>query len=775
MTEPNPGSVESVKDYGSPPEGSVGRWLAEIKAYDRTFDAWAKRARASTRRYRNEVAQNADETLASNPKKFNLYWSNIQTLQPAIYSRPPKADITRTHKDRNPVARAAAVILERGTRAELETGGFDEAMRASRDDYLLTARGQAWVRYVPTYGEETRDRVFLQADTGEDGGKRYSRLDGVDLPIDVEPQFDDAGQPYIEDGEPYRPVIAECAKQDHIAWPDFGHTPAPKWSKVRAVWKREQMTREQLVERFGKEKGDAVQLTKVATSITEADLASYGDTFRRGEVYEIWDKPNGKVIWISPGYTQGPLDEIDDPLHLEGFFPCPRPLYGTLTTDSLIPVADLDEYRTQIEEIDTLTQRIALLTEALRLAGVYDSAAGNELQGLFKGGDNTLIPVDNWAMWAEKGGLPGAISFLPLKEVADTIVALSNIREQAKKDLYEVSGIADIVRGQSNPNETLGAQRIKGQFAGMRLEDRQAAMARFARDVVKITAEIVAEHFSNETLWEISGWEHTDEARALDRAEQEWLKRSQASSFMTGQGGSSQFPPNGGQALYISAGMAPAPMPPQGERPPSAREVFDRAVELLRSDRLRGYTIDIDTDSMVFEDRQAEKQSRVELVQATSAFLREAVPAATAYPDIAPVLMELLMFALRGFKTGRSLETMFEQASDVIGQGGRAQAPQPAGQKPAGADPQIEMGKLKLQMQQMQIDMQRLQLDRETAQADIALRAREMEAGMRGEAEDRALEAQRIEVEREGQVLDAVVTARTAAMRSGPSSQQRSM
>ena len=30
-------------------------------------------------------------------------------------------------------------------------------------------------------------------------------------------------------------------------------------------------------------------------------------------------------------------------------------------------------------------------------------------------------------------------------------------------------GISDIVRGASNPNETLGAQELKGQYASMRL------------------------------------------------------------------------------------------------------------------------------------------------------------------------------------------------------------------------------------------------------------------------------------------------------------------
>src|SRR3990167_1115992 len=504
---PDTGSLESVKDAGTEPTEKVGLWLSEIRAYEKTFSDWHLAAERAIKRYRNDADTNAANT--SSPRKFNIFWSNVQTLQPALYSRTPKADVSRTHKDRNPVARASAVILERAVREELRYAGFDDAMRAGRDDYLLTARGQCWVRYVPTYGEETKDRIFLQSDVEEDGTTVYRDKDG--FAIEQGLHFDDDKRPYIEEGEPYKPVVSECVKVDHINWHDFGHTPAPTWKKVRAVWKRELMTRDQLRERFKKAVADAVGMSYKVPNIADQALTDYGDAFKRAEVYEIWDKTSRKVIWISPGHTQGVLDEIDDPLKLENFFPCPKPLYGTLTTDSLIPVPDYDEYRTQAEEVDLLTERIRVLTKALKIAGAYDASISTTLQGLFSSNDNTMIPVDNWAMFAEKGGVAGVMSVLPIRDIALAIKALTEIRDQAKRDLFEVSGVADIMRGQTDPNETFGAQQIKGQYAGMRMEDRQALMGRFARDTVQIVAEIVAEHFSPETLWGISGWEFTNE------------------------------------------------------------------------------------------------------------------------------------------------------------------------------------------------------------------------------------------------------------------------
>lgn len=725
-------TAEKTDDFGKDDSGVVSRWLAEIKAYDKTFNGWMTRAGRVVRRYRNEVddQQASTDETRSPPRRYNILWSNIQTLQPALYSRMPKANISRKHGDRDQVARAAAQILERATAEEIDEGGFDEAMRSSRDDHLLTARGQAWVRYVPTYGEETTDPIMLQSATesddqnasesqgedagaggegGEGGEAGMPAAGGYTHPDTGEPVTDYLtnadGQAYIN-SEPYRPVVAECTEVDHISWKDFGHTPAPTWKKVRAVWKRELMTRDQLIERFGAEIGGKVALTKAAQNIDDDTLRLFGDVFKRGEVFEIWDKPSHKVYWISEGFKEKPLDVLEDPLKLRDFFPCPKPFFGTTTTDSLIPVTDYDEYAAQADEIDVLTRRIGLLTRALKVAGAYNGTIDSPLAKILDGDDNTLIPVDNWAVFAEKGGLPGAISFLPIKDISDTLVALSNIREQLKRDLYEISGLSDIVRGQGQASETATAQRIKGQFAGMRMQDRQSGMARFARDIVRIVAEVIAEHFSPETLWEVSGWGYTDEARTLDKAHEEWNTARLAALDQD------VAPPQPGQP--------PARPPPPYA--PSAREVFDAAVEMLRSDTIRGFRIDVETDTMVFEDQQAEKQARVEFVQAVSAFLKEAVPASIQFPAIAPILMDLMLFAIRGFRAGSDLEAMFEEAADSVAQM-KGQPPQ--GQQ-QGPDP-VAMAQAQLAQLKGEIEKARLELDRQVAAGNQSIAERRLQ------------------------------------------------
>lgn len=803
-TVQNAGAVERPSDFGADKKGknkgsdgiSVGRWLAEIKAYGKAFQRWQNRAKDIQKRYRSEsdLDDTTTDIQGSRPGRFSVLWSNVQTMAPALYSRMPEPDVTRTFKDKDVAGRAAALILERATRHEVAEG-LDEGMRAAVLDNLLTSRGTLWVRYVPTYGEETEDKIFLQSDVDEETKDvSYSMPNGDPLAADQKPQFDN-GKPYVTDGEPYRPVVAECAEIDHVPWSEYGHTPAPNWNKVRAVWRRELLTREQLEDRFG-DKGKECGLTQKVANVDDESITTFGDVFKRAEVFEIWDKTTRKVIWISPGYTQGPLDVQDDPLELDDFFPCPKPLYGTLTTDSLIPIPDYDEYKTQADEIDRLTERIRALTQAVRLVGLYDAQAG-ELQDALTGRDNRLIPVDQWAMFAEKGGAAGAISWVPIDLVIKAVEALTQIRTQLIEDLYQISGISDIIRGASKPSETLGAQRIKQQFAGMRLQDRQQAVAKLARDTVRIVAEIVARHFSAETLRDITDWDRSDEAKAHNDAVQSWQQKQadQLKAMMAAQmqpqgqmppGGAAQPPqgvpgaaavppnqgvPQGGPITQppmappspaqptpgqMQPQQQPPPMQPLPPRPPSADEVFQAAVQLLKDEHLRCYRIDIETDQMVLDDKQAEQQNRVQFIQAVSSFLQQAVPAGQMYPQLGPLLIGMLDWGIRGFSVGRDLEALFDEASDDFLAAHKAQPGQqppmnpkmqrdqimlqlaqmrlqgeqmklsgPQGKQPSQPDPaeqQLKAAELQLRQQEMQLEYDKLNADVQGKKADTALK-----------------------------------------------------
>ena len=169
-------------------------------------------------------------------------------------------------------------------------------------------------------------------------------------------------------------------------------------------------------------------------------------------------------------------------------------------------------YQDQANELDILSDRIKGLVDALKVRGFYD-AANPDLNRLFTEGDNnTLIPVKNYAAFAEKGGLGGALQFVPLSDVVQALQQLYAARESCKQVIYEVTGMSDIMRGASVAAESATAQQIKAQFASMRLNTMKEEMGRFARDILRMKAEVMCSKYQPETLIAISGIQYTPDA-----------------------------------------------------------------------------------------------------------------------------------------------------------------------------------------------------------------------------------------------------------------------
>ncbi|MGD9650293.1 MAG: hypothetical protein AB7U41_05865, partial [Dongiaceae bacterium] len=297
--------------------------------------------------------------------------------------------------------------------------------------------------------------------------------------------------------------------------------------------------------------------------------------------------PNSKLL----------LDSQDDPLRLDGFFPCPAPLLANVTNDSMIPIPDFVQYQDQALELDILTARISALAKVIRLRGVYDASA-EPLSRLLSEylDENELIPVEQWSTLTQKGGLDGVLAWLPIERMVQVLNQLYAARERIKQDLYEVTGIADVLRGASHPSETATAQQIKTRFASLRLEQRQLAVARFARDCLRLKAQVIAEHFADITL-----------------------------SAMTGL--------------------------------PVAPEVM----MLLRQNQLRDYRIDIETDSTIAVDEQLEKRSRTEFLGAITSFLKEIAPLVSQGIVPLGIAKEMLLMGMRGYRIARQLEDTVDE------------------------------------------------------------------------------------------------------------------
>lgn len=651
----SPSAVASPKDFDS----EVARWQHEIELAEKECERWWKQCRKIDRRYRDQ-REGAEEYAT----RFNVLWSNIQTLLPAIYAKPPDPVVQRRFRDSDPVARAACEILQRNLEDAIEETELHGTIRQVALDYLLSARGTLWLRYEPHFS------TAAQPGTAAPDGI-------VDTPKDEGVQVADDGE---EAGEI---VDWEEICADYVHYEDFLHSPARVWQDVSWVARRVRMTRDEGVARFGRRFKDVPLDWHPANMPDAKDGGPEYDAFKRATVWEIWSKPDRKVVWIAPGYNDKLLDKVDDPLRLRQFFPCPKPLYGTVTNNNLIPVPDYIEYQDQAQELDDLTGRISAITKAIKIAGVYDASMGAVKRLFDEGADNQLIPVEDWARFSKAGGgLEGTIDLLPMEEIANVLKTLLDARMAVKNDLYEETGIADILRGSTQPEETATAQRIKGRYATMRLSDRQTEVARFVRDTLRLMGEIIATHFSPETL-------------AL------------ASNFQASEIAQDFMPPQ-------QPGMPP--VPPQM----AMQMLLQQAIALLQDDKLRSFRIDIEDKSTIATEDAEEQAARVQFLEAVGKFLGMAttLPPQMAGP-MGPMLGKMLLFGVRAFRAGTELESALEEAVAKLQQA--SNQPPPPDPKLILAQAQAQKAQAEAQATQAALpaEQQKNQLEAAKLQADI--------------------------------------------------------
>lgn len=669
------------------------RYVAEIDLYEKEFKPWCTRGKKVVKLYKDSDNERGLK------KRFNVLWSNVQTLLPALYARDPQPWVERRFKDVDPVGRVASEVIERCLSYTIDCQNYSGVARQAVLDRLLPGRGVAWHRY--------------EADTGEDE------------------------------------IYGERVIPDYVYWEDFGHSIARTWEEVPMVWRKVYLTRAKLVEKFG-DVGKVIPLDHSPKNIKDEKTS---EDIKKACIYWIVDKDKRQDVFLSKSHPKI-IKAVPDELNLTGGFPCQRPLYATLTTDSLIPTPDYALYQTQAQELEELTARINALQKGLRLAGVYDTSAPALANLLNEGYENKLIGVDQWAKFAEKGGLEGAMDFLPIKEVAETLIALYESREKSKQDLYEITGIADIIRGNSEPSETATAQQIKGRFAVLRISDSQQDVQRWVRDGMRIMGEIIAEHFDLETIKAISG------VKLLTQAEKQQLQAMLQQEQMMQQ-----------QAQQMGQQPPPSQIPKE-QLELLSQPTWEEVHALLKDQVLREFRIDIETDSTIRTDEEADRAERAEFLNAAGSYVERAVMAGQQAPELQPLLAELLMFGVRAHRAARSLEPAFQDAMKKLQQPKepqpdpeiekvkiKAQSDKELAQLKAQTDVQVEQGRQAMQHQEelarqqmedarAEREMQRT-AELERYKADIQKEVKMFEAQLKAQADIRVAEIQSAQAEKD--------------------------
>jgi hypothetical protein len=484
------GPIETADQFKPTPPGQQERWTVEIKAARENLKKSHEQGDESVKRYLGEHKANGKTGL-------NLFHADVNTLRSMLYGKIPTVDVSRRFNDPDDdIGRVAAECEERllNTDIDRDDDGFKAALRYALEDWTLPGLGVARVRYEVEWTTQPETPAITRPDpvTGEE--------------VEVAPAV------------PEQEVKAdEDVETDYVYWRKFLWSPCRSWNFNRWVAFGTDMTRDELVARFGEDVGKRVPLKKATQKDGEDLPLAVRDSWSKAEVWEIWSKDDRTVYWFVEGMDQI-LDSKEDPLGLTEFFPCPRPLFANETTSKLVPKPDHEIAKVQYDEIEEMDLRLAALIKMARVRGAYDKSRAPELGRILDAGEGDMVAVERWVELVEKGGLSSALAFIPLESVVKAIEVLTVKRQEAIALVRQVTGMSDIMRGQAAGHATATEQSIKAQFASTRIQTAQDELARFASDLQSLRAEIIAKHFDPQTIRQRSNIDRTKDADKADEA-----------------------------------------------------------------------------------------------------------------------------------------------------------------------------------------------------------------------------------------------------------------
>jgi len=661
-------------------------WTKQLEKAGTEEREWRTQAEKVVRRYRDDREQHLQDK-----HKFNILWSSTETLRPALISAVPRPEVRQRYRKNDPVARMAAKVLERAIEFSLDNYDFVKYGKSLANDMLLPGRGVSRLRYVPTF-EKKQKRIPLTM--REDAGEFvFVRPNGV-----AEEEFDqDADGAFVTDQS--EELVYEEVRPERVPWKWFRIDPADTWENVRWVAFGAPFTKDEGLNEFGKV-FEKVSVKKSKTDEQEQRSKAMADKII---VWEIWDKRTRKQIFIAEEHDFI-LEENDDPLSLEGFFPCPPPVYAVEDNDRMIPTPEFTLWQDQADELDELTARITRITTAIKARGAYAGEKKVELEQILDADDNELVACEDWMTMMDKGGLDGLISWVPVEQFAKVLQILEHQRSVKVQEIFELTGVSDIQRGASDPRETARAQQLKANLGSRRLLTKQQTIQNHFRDLYRLKAEIIAEQFDTETLRMMVGLERDN-------------------------------------------------------------EVFDAAVKMIKNDALRMFSVDVETDTTIAADIESEKQGLAEAMQAISSYIGSVGPLVQSGMMPQPVAMGLLADYLRKFRFGRKLDDLLEDAAQQQQQQPsqeqqQQQAEQQAEQQEKQAEQQMEMQKMQAEMQMKQ---QEMQMEMQKMQAEMQLDAQKHQQDMAQDAEEHS---QEMAQDREKHQLDLMATRQLAAAKA---------
>lgn len=527
----------------------VEEWIKKISAAEKKYGAYYNLIKETRSFYKD------NNGLRQNDGHYNIFWSTIETMKPFLYFKQPRPYIERSNKTASAVENAACEILSKALAWDLEKFDFDSVVKYARNDFLISGCGIIWERYRPEF-------------------KKLSSPSEKESEVEIK-----SSEKVISEYVNPEQFLADCDK-------------VGIWEDVTWIARKIFMTKQEAIDTFGEK--NCLELVK------------YGEQDYQNKetcIYEIWDKNSRKVYWLSKEKDSDFLKVIDDPFHLSGFFPCPKPIFATLTNDSIIPVPDYCLIKELLSELNGINSRMRLTMQALKVSGAYDNSFP-ELAGIFNK-DVTLVAAKDFQRLKDAGGLRGILDFIPIEQYVTALQQLATRRQDIITQIYEVTGVSDIMRGNSDAGETATAVAKKTNFGTLRNQDRQNDMQRFIKDLFCIKAEIICELFSKDTL---VGFLSPD-------------KRQN-------------------------------------------KALADAAVALLKNEKMRGMLLEVETDNVFNADEEAVKT--LNGVKTLGDLINAALPVVSQQPLLLPLYRAMIEAVCVSLPQARSFENVLEKVFNDI-------------------------------------------------------------------------------------------------------------
>jgi len=660
----------------------VQKWLNEIKDAQKREKDYLKDGQDIL-----EIYNGDDPQLIP----FNILFSNTETLLPAIFSQSPRPIVKRRFStEESPLVVAGSKASTRMLEYLLDTNvdgyaRFENTIQSVTLDALLPGRGSSCIEY--------------------------------EAMISGEPANEEEETESTEKVE-YETVCLDAKKWDRAF---YGY--ALKWEDV--PWVAYEL-------HLSEVECDDLSLKTDKLEFTEGEESDSDDTDESEKnigdketalIYQIWDKKDRKIRYISPQDKNKYLLVQDDELGITGFFNCPRPMQFIEKANDLMPTALYTIYKNQAHELNVIQGRINKVVKAIKVRGAYDGALGDELEKIMDGEDNELVPTSKSASLLD-GGFEKAIWFMPLKLLVDVLRELYTARESCKQVIYEITGISDVIRGSTKASETLGAQKLKESWGTMRLKRLQKRVQDYARDSLRIMLDVAVNKLSAETWAKTTGLPYPSAENKQKAQKMLQMQEQEHKAKIAEMAPQMQQAQQQGQQVPPPPPFKPDPQLVQAAQSPSWEEIL----EFLQDDYIRSFKVDIETNSTLEAEATEDKQMVAEFMNAMAQFMN----------GIGPLIQQGIMPFGAAKAMLIQITRRFRFGDDVEDQINSMQEPKPQ------ADPKSEEMQKKLQAEGQKLQQERQKFEQEKKQATEQFKAEQEKAGKQLDAEFNKLAADKM-------------------------------